>query len=76
MSKIEDFLTTNEEQAIIAAIREAEKNTSGEIRVHLEKTSKIDVETKVLTMSFQMISGTQHVMPFKPSSNKVTLSKD
>ncbi|WP_339632199.1 TPM domain-containing protein [Bizionia echini] len=43
MSKTEDFLTANEEQAIIAAIREAEKNTSGEIRVHLEKTSKIDV---------------------------------
>ncbi|WP_048331101.1 TPM domain-containing protein [Bizionia psychrotolerans] len=43
MSKIEDFLTADEEQEIIAAIREAEKNTSGEIRVHLEKTSKIDV---------------------------------
>ncbi|MGY0393198.1 TPM domain-containing protein [Bizionia sp. KMM 8389] len=43
MSKIEDFLTANEEQAIIDAIRKAEKNTSGEIRVHLEKTSKIDV---------------------------------
>ncbi|MFC5196355.1 MULTISPECIES: TPM domain-containing protein [Bizionia] len=43
MSKIEEFLTADEEQAIIAAIREAEKNTSGEIRVHLEKTSKIDV---------------------------------
>lgn len=43
MSKIEDFLTPQEEQDIIAAIREAEKNTSGEIRIHLEKTSKIDV---------------------------------
>jgi len=43
MSKIEEFLTADEEQAIIAAIREAEKNTSGEIRVHLEKTAKIDV---------------------------------
>ncbi len=43
MSKIEDFLTADEEQEIIAAIRVAEKNTSGEIRVHLEKTSKIDV---------------------------------
>lgn len=43
MSKIEDFLTAEEEQEIIAAIRDAEKNTSGEIRVHLEKTSKTDV---------------------------------
>ena len=43
MSKIEDFLTAEEEQEIVTAIRKAEKNTSGEIRVHLEKSSKIDV---------------------------------
>lgn len=43
MSKIEDFLTAQEEQEIVEAIRVAEKNTSGEIRVHLEKSSKIDV---------------------------------
>ncbi|GGG56556.1 TPM domain-containing protein [Bizionia arctica] len=43
MSKIEDFLTAQEEQDIINAIRVAEKNTSGEIRVHLEKSSKTDV---------------------------------
>lgn len=42
MSKIEDFLTANEEQEIIAAIRKAELNTSGEIRVHLEKSSQKD----------------------------------
>jgi len=42
MSKIEDFLTAKEEQEIIEAIRKAEQNTSGEIRVHIEKTSKID----------------------------------
>ena len=39
MSKIEDFLTQIEEAQIIDAIRVAENNTSGEIRVHLEKTS-------------------------------------
>jgi uncharacterized membrane protein len=50
MSKIEAFLTPNEEAEIIEAIRLAEQNTSGEIRVHLEATStpsnsktKIDV---------------------------------
>jgi uncharacterized membrane protein len=43
MSKIEDFLTAEEEQEIVSAIRIAEKNTSGEIRVHLEKSSKINV---------------------------------
>ncbi|MDO9275635.1 MAG: TPM domain-containing protein, partial [Lutibacter sp.] len=37
MSKIEEFLTVEQEQAIIKAIEVAEKNTSGEIRVHLEK---------------------------------------
>ena len=42
MSKVEDFLTKEEEQAVVEAIRVAEKNTSGEIRVHLEKTTSID----------------------------------
>jgi uncharacterized membrane protein len=40
MSKVEDFLT-QEEQEIVEAIRMAEKNTSGEIRVHLEN-NKLD----------------------------------
>jgi len=42
MSKVEDFLTVAQEQEIIEAIRLAEENTSGEIRVHLEKTSDKD----------------------------------
>ena len=37
MSKVEEFLTKKEEEEIVEAIRVAEKNTSGEIRVHLEK---------------------------------------
>lgn len=40
MSKVEDFLTTAEEQEIVQAIALAEKNTSGEIRVHIEKHSE------------------------------------
>lgn len=39
MSKVEDFLTKAEEQEIVEAIRMAEENTSGEIRVHIEKTT-------------------------------------
>ncbi|SEP22637.1 TLP18.3, Psb32 and MOLO-1 founding protein of phosphatase [Flavobacterium sp. CF108] len=39
MSKVEDFLTKAEEQEIVEAIRMAENNTSGEIRVHIEKTT-------------------------------------
>lgn len=37
MSQTEDFLTPEEEQEIVRAIVEAESNTSGEIRVHLEE---------------------------------------
>ena len=40
MSKVEDLLTAEEEQEIIQAIVDAEKNTSGEIRVHLESHTK------------------------------------
>ena len=43
MSKVEDFLTQQEEQQIIDAIRDAEKNTSGEIRVHIENCSKKEI---------------------------------
>ncbi|AOZ99847.1 TPM domain-containing protein [Flavobacterium commune] len=42
MSKVEDFLTKEEEQEIVEAIRIAEKNTSGEIRVHIERTTSMD----------------------------------
>lgn len=42
MSKVEDFLSKTEEQEIVEAIKLAEKNTSGEIRVHLEKKASTD----------------------------------
>ena len=42
MSNVEDFLTQAEEQEIVEAIRIAEKETSGEIRVHIEKTTTKD----------------------------------
>jgi uncharacterized membrane protein len=51
MAKIEAFLTPAEEAKIIEAIRLAEQNTSGEIRVHLEATSAAidsDIKTDVL----------------------------
>ncbi len=38
MNKIEKFLSAKEEEEIIEAIRTAERSTSGEIRVHLEKS--------------------------------------
>lgn len=42
MSKVEDFLTEVEEQEVVNTIRLAEKNTSGEIRVHIEKNTSVD----------------------------------
>src|SRR6187549_1326840 len=41
MSTSKPFLTPEEENAVVGAIHQAEKNTSGEIRVHLEKTTSI-----------------------------------
>lgn len=38
MSKLEDFLSAKDEEEIIKAIRKAEESTSGEIRVHIEKS--------------------------------------
>ena len=42
MSQIEDFLTAGEEAEVIEAIVQAERNTSGEIRIHLEATTKLE----------------------------------
>lgn len=40
MTKLRSFLTREDEENILAAIREAEKRTSGEIRVHVEEKFK------------------------------------
>ncbi len=42
MSRVEDFLSAADEQEIVEAILKAEKNTSGEIRVHIESHTRID----------------------------------
>ncbi len=42
-SEAKHFFTPNEQQEIIDAIKEAELDTSGEIRVHIENRSKGDV---------------------------------
>lgn len=48
MSKVEDFLTKEDEQEIVVAICMAEKNTSGEIRVHIEKTTSMDAYDRAM----------------------------
>ena len=46
MNSLENFLTTDEEQEIVSAIRMAEKNTSGEIRVHLERSTSEAIDSR------------------------------
>ena len=46
MSLVEDFLTHEEELQIVEAIKQAEKATSGEIRVHIEKTASVAHSTR------------------------------
>ncbi|WP_428223880.1 TPM domain-containing protein [Flavobacterium sp.] len=41
MSTVEDFLSKADEEAIVDAIRIAESQTSGEIRVHIEKNTSL-----------------------------------
>ena len=60
MSKLEDFLTRQEETEIIDAIRQSEKNTSGEIRVHLEARSNMDVfERAAVVFDFLHMNNTK-----------------
>ena len=40
MNSVEQFLTAQEEKAVVHAIQKAENNTSGEIRVHIEEASE------------------------------------
>ena len=54
MSNVEDFLTSKEEEEIVLAIQQAERNTSGEIRVHIEKTTAISHYDRALEV-FQML---------------------
>ncbi|MCI2230220.1 TPM domain-containing protein [Polaribacter sp. MSW13] len=52
MSKVEEFLSKEEEQEIISAIRIAEKNTSGEIRVHIESSTEKDHYERALEVFY------------------------
>ena len=54
MSKVEDFLTKEEESAREEAIRVAEKNTSGEIRVHIEATTSLDAYDRAMEVFHEL----------------------
>lgn len=48
------FLTTTEEDEIISAIQEAERQTSGEIRVHIEAECKGSIEERAHRLFYQL----------------------
>lgn len=48
MQEVKRFLSENDEQEIVAAIKIAEKNTSGEIRIHIEATTEKDSYERAL----------------------------
>lgn len=52
MSKVEDFLSKKEEQEIVDAIQIAEKNTSGEIRIHIEQSASTDSLTRAVEVFY------------------------
>ncbi|MFK5889813.1 MAG: TPM domain-containing protein [Flavobacteriaceae bacterium] len=54
MSKAEEFLTKEQEQTIIDAIKIAEKDTSGEVRVHIEKSSDKPVMDRALDVFYNL----------------------
>ena len=54
VSNIEAFLTAKEEQEIVEAIRLAEKQTSGEIRIHIESTSQIDAIDRAMDVFHEL----------------------
>jgi uncharacterized membrane protein len=54
MSKVEAFLTESEEREIINAIKVAEKNTSGELRVHIEATSEKEHFDRALEVFYHL----------------------
>tara|TARA_R110001583_G_scaffold130277_2_gene282031 strand:- start:1856 stop:2293 length:438 start_codon:yes stop_codon:yes gene_type:complete len=61
MSKVEEFLTAQQEQDIIKSIKKAEKNTSGEIRVHIEKSTEKPPMERALEVFYSLnMNKTEH----------------
>lgn len=54
MSASEDFLSLTEEKEVVAAIGQAERNTSGEIRVHIEERTEKPPLERAQEVFFQL----------------------
>jgi uncharacterized membrane protein len=60
MPEIEDILSAGDEEEIVEAIRHAEKTTSGEIRIHIERTVPEDaIERAAEVFRFLKMDKTQ-----------------
>ena len=49
------FLTQEEEEEILKAIENAEKETSGEIRIHIESKCKVDAVDRAVEVFYFML---------------------
>lgn len=54
MASAKDLFTEAQRNTIVAAIQEAEKQTSGEIRVHIENTVKEDPLDRAVDLFYQL----------------------
>jgi uncharacterized membrane protein len=54
MYNVESFLSDSEEKAVVEAIKLAEKNTSGEIRVHIEEKTKKPTSARAEEVFFSL----------------------
>ena len=61
MDSVELFLTAEEEIEVVKAIQKAEFNTSGEIRVHIEKSADFATLDRAKTVFYELnMDKTQH----------------
>ncbi len=54
MPEAQDFFTHEQEEQIVATIKKAEKNTSGEIRVHLDNSEEGDEWEKAKQVFYEL----------------------
>lgn len=54
MSSVKKFLSKEEQDLVVDAIKKAELKTSGEIRIRIEKTTDISVMDRAKTVFFEM----------------------
>ena len=75
--KPQDFLSKEEQEMIVSAIREAEMNTSGEIRVHIDDTCEGDAYRKAVEVFYRLgMEKTRSRMRARKNEGVETASSD